>query len=89
MLKEMEAFNAPRDSKEFKDHKDLFKKYSEGVKKVWHMQQKIVTDDVKIRYIRTIEIKMPLYWLNADREPRMAQKNEVIELDKEEEEEME
>lgn len=85
----MEAFNAPKNSKQFKEHKDLLKKYFEGVKKVEVMQQKTNTDDVKIRYIRTIEVKIPLYWLHADREPRLSQKTQVIEIDIEEEEEME
>lgn len=45
--------------------------------------------DVRLRYVRVVEIKMKLVWMGLEKEREEDRKNEdVIELDKEDEEEI-
>lgn len=47
-----------------KEGREYSKKYKEGLKKLLSVVSKTPLHDVKIRYIRTIEIKMKLCWAN-------------------------
>lgn len=73
------------DCKELKEYRDLKKKYKEGLRKILQSLSKNMVGDVRLRYVRVVEIKMKLVWMGLEKEREEDRKNEeVIELDKEE-----
>ena len=74
-LKEIEVKEAAAaDCKELKEYRDLKKKYKEGLKKVLtslskkkEFLSKINEEDVRLKYLRVVEIKMKLVWMDLEK----------------------
>lgn len=63
--------------------RDLKKKYKEGLRKILQSPSKINEDDVRLGYLRVVEIKMKLTLMDLENEREEVRKNEdnIIKLD--------